>query len=166
MKKQTKIFVVLCVISVLLFISLNIFFPYDGFYYSLEICETSFQKSLSNGEIVLKCDADDIIFEAWQNESDELYITKIMLKDSLFKTKYKVTFSKGYSIEKALDYYKHNENIMWTSAPEINTSSQSDVFSWCITDENSDVKNISDTYVTITCNGEKCRLFYKIISQQ
>lgn len=160
MKKQTKIIIVLIVVSVFLFALLNIFFPYDSSYYSLEQCEKNFQKSLSDGELVLRCNAPDIVFEAWVNEENELYIAKILSKDSIFMTKYKVAFSKGYFIEKALNYYIQTGNILWTNAPEININPNNDVFSWCITDKNTE--QITDTYVPITFNGEEYLLFYKI----
>ena len=160
MKKRAKILIVLVVASILLFAVLNVFFPHDGYFYSFEQCENNYKKSLTDGKLVLKIDTDDAIFEVWINKGNEIYVSKTAPKETLFGTKYKVSFSKGYSIEKALQYYQQTGTGLRINAPEINTDIHSNVLSWSICGK--DYKNATDKYATITYSGGEFLFLYAL----
>lgn len=164
MKKKTKITIFLCITSVIIFFSLNMFFPYNDYYFSLEYCEKNCLRSLSCNEIVAKCSSENYIYEVLLNEKNELYIVQIMSSPVFGYQKYKAIQGTGYSIEKALNYYDQTLEVKWTNYPEINWRGSKNVFSWCLVRD--DETCLSETYEYINYNNEKCVLYYKINSLQ
>lgn len=167
MRKRNIILISYILIGILLFCFLMLAFPIDGYYKSINTAELHEKTFLTKSTRVTIAEFNESNFDFRVNDKGELYILQIAKKITGNGTSYKVVQSKGYSLEKAIEYLDSTNSVMWTRLSLSQLNHNSVAIDWCIIRNEADLGYDSNIQkVNIIYNDTEFTLLYKISNRE
>ncbi len=163
MKKFHALSLCYILIGLLILGILNICFPFDGYYSTVDSACKSENFELYSSEMICSININKTNSVAFFVGTDGmLYQVNIRVKKSLFGEKYRVKANNKYSLAIFETNYENTDDLSWHNVLYFRSNNDKSYLKWDIVKERCDVENSAVNHIDFNYGEERYVLYYEL----